>query len=81
VNKMLPIALFMLSSRRAWKSMKETRNSTLVICKKDLLFYMNCVVLLTLYVFCIQERVVPTEYLLFLDMDLIICLLLEQMIR
>jgi hypothetical protein len=26
----------------------------------------------------IQEKVVPTEYLLFFDMDLIICLMLEK---
>jgi hypothetical protein len=61
--------------------MKGTCNSTLVICKKDLPFYINCIVLLTLYMFCIQEKVVPTEYLLFFDMDLIICLMLEQMSR
>jgi len=78
---MLQLVLFMLYSDRAWKYMKGTCNSTIVICEKDILFYINCVVLLTLYMFCIQENVVPTEYLLFFDMDVIICLVLEQMIR
>jgi hypothetical protein len=78
---MLQLILLMLSSGGAWKYMKGTCNATLLICKKDLLFYINCVVLLTLCMFCIQEKVVPTEYLLFFDMDLIICLMLEEMIR
>jgi hypothetical protein len=77
---MLQFGLFMLFSGPAWKYMKGTCSSTLVIYKKDL-FYINCVVLLILYMFCIQENVVPTEYVHFFDMDLIICLILEQMIR